>query len=279
MRVRRGLIVGFVLGATLALPLEASADGGAYFEMDRTHYVVGGPASGIGYVSIPMPHQDLLERGPFYVYVVPGRSWIQEGRPLPSGAIRVGTATIERESGTTFAIGMSFTVPQVPGDYYNIQMCNDPCTVAGFQEPLSAYVSIVQTEREAELLNELDQMSRKFWGMRHQAKKAEKLNEELTTSYDLSRGSVVELSAEISRLERELEAARAGGAAPATSPDVGSDRPLVEAWALVALGLAVLVAFTAIGLALVFSRRAQPSIVVPDTIAELEEEQAPLERV
>jgi len=50
----------------------------------------------------------------------------------------------------------------------------------------------------------------------------------------------------------------------------------VEAWALFGIVSAFIAAALAIGLALVFSRRSAPRIVVPDTIAELEEEGEPV---
>jgi hypothetical protein len=286
MRVRRGLIVGFVLGAILAVPLDASADGGAFIDFQGgsgsgrwgSHFLPGDSATGGAFVSVPKNAQDLLDRGPFYGYLVGGKGWIQPGRPLPEGTLRLGTVDIRHDSGTVFELTLPFTVPDVTGDYYNVQICNDPCTVAGFRETLSGQISIVQTEREAELLNSEAKLWGQTYSLRRQVKKAGKELEALQNVSDLRRDSVLELSAEVSRLERELEAARAASQ-PAAVPAVDSDRPLVEAWALVAFGLAVLVAFTAIGLALVFSRRGQTAIVVPDTIAELDEDQASLERV
>ena len=271
MRVRRWLVVGIVIGATLALPLDAAADGGAYIELDRTHYLPGETAVGIGYAAIPEARQDLLERGPFYVYVVPNREWIQEGRPLPDGVIRVGTATIEHDSGTTFEIRVTFTVPDVPGDYYNVQICNDPCTIAGFREPLSAWMSIVQTPREAQLLNERDELERRNWTLRRQLRKANGVNEELTAGFALSRDSLIKASAEVGRLERELEAALARGEASAAAAVEGAGRPLADAWALFGLGIALIVALGSIGVAIAFARRHLPGLVVPDTLEELEE--------
>jgi hypothetical protein len=270
--MRRWLVVGTVIGATLALPLDAAADGGAYIELDRTHYLPGETAVGIGYAAIPEARQDLFERGPFYVYVVPNREWIQEGRPLPDGVIRVGTATIERDSGTTFRIGVSFTVPYVTGDYYNLQLCNDPCTIAGFREPLSAWMSIVQTPREAQLLNEQDELQRKNWSLRRQVRKANGANEELAASLEIGRDSLSELSAEVSRLERELETALAHSDASAAATAEGDGRPLADAWVLFGLGVALILGFASIGLAIVFGQRRLPEfVVVPDTIEELEE--------
>jgi hypothetical protein len=271
MRTLRAATVATLTGVLLLAPSSAGADGGAYIDLDRTHYLPGETAIGIGYVSIPESKQDLLERGPFYVYVVPEPAWIREGRPLPEHVIRVGTASIERDAGTAFEVRTTFTVPDVPGDYYTVQLCNDPCTISGFREPLTALISIVRTEREAELLNRVDQLERDVWGAQRKARKAQKLNTELQEELGASREHALELSAEVSRLEREV-----AGAPPAPAATTVEDRPLVDAWALFGLGVAVIVAVLAFGLALVLARRpVVPRLVVPDTIEELEREEEP----
>jgi hypothetical protein len=283
MRARRWIVVGFVLGACLALPLEAGADGGAYIEFrggsgsgaGGTHFLPGDVATGTGYVFVPERWQDLLDRGPFYVYVVT-QGFIREGRPLPQGAMRVGTATIEHDSRTSFLIRMSFEVPDVPGDYYNVQICNDPCTISGFREPLTGSMSIVQTTREAQLLNEQQKLWGRNWSLQRQLRKANKANEELTAGLGQSNRSNIELTAEIGRLSSALDdATNAARVAGASSND---GRPLVEAWALLAIVVALLVALVSVALGLIFSRRHAARIVVPDTIAELDEETPELVR-
>lgn len=258
MRARRSTVVGFVAAVFLLVPHEAAADGGAYLDFGGTHYLPGETATGIGYVWIPRDKQHLVDRGPFSVYVVPPGAWIEGGNPIPEGAIRVGIATIEREQGKTFEVRASFTVPDVVGDYYNVQICNSPCTIAGFSEPLSAQISIVQTEREAELLNEYQSLYGKNWSLRREANKAEKASGELEAQLTGSRETVAELSAEVARLEDELAAANAPPAvAPgaAIASPVVEDRPLVDAWALIAIAGAAIVALVAIALAVVFGRR------------------------
>lgn len=273
MRARRSIVVVLVLGALLAWPVQATADGGAYIEFDETHYLPGDPASGTGYVAIPESRQGLLEHGPFSVYVVPPNAWIQAGEPLPDGAIRVGTATIEPERGTAFEIRVTFTVPQVPGDYYNVQICNEPCTITGFREPLSGSISIVGTEREAQLLNEQQELYGQYWSVRHQLRKARRAIEELGGNTPGGE-RVAQLNAEVDRLRRQLEEATAPPIetnAPVLVVPASSDRPLIDAWALVTIAIALLIALTSVALGVVFSRRHVAKLVVPDTIAELDE--------
>jgi hypothetical protein len=160
-------------------------------------------------------------------------------------------------------------VPDVGGGYYNVQVCNDPCTVSGFREPLSAYISIVGTAREGELLNENDRLYRIAASARREARHAVNENEELTLSLEQSRSDVLELSAEVSRLERELAASRTV-APPSSTTTTEAGRPLVEAWALFGIAIAVVLALAAFAVAIVLARRPAPRIVIPDTIAELD---------
>ncbi len=285
MRAWRGLAVGLTLGALLAVPAGAAADGGAYIDFSGgtgsgqggTHFLPGDPVSGLAYVSVPRAHQSLLDRGPFYVYLVPGRGWIQEGKPLPPGTTRLGTATISHDSGAVFAIETDFTVPGLPGAYYTIQICNEPCTISGFRETLSGQISIVQTEREAELLNAEAKLHAKNWSLQRKLRKAGKEIEELSAGLEQSQASAPDATTGEAPVR---EPSPSGGAAAGRASTDAAGRPIVDGWALVTLGLAFLVALTAVTLALVFTRRHAPRIVVPDTIEglELEPQLAPAER-
>ena len=118
MRAVRGLAMAAVVVAALIPATWADADGGAYVELQRTHYLPGQTAVGETYISVPRSDQDQLDRGPFYAYVVPKGSSVSEGKPIPDGVIRVGTFSVERSEGTSFELRISFTVPDVPGDEY-----------------------------------------------------------------------------------------------------------------------------------------------------------------
>ena len=173
MRRRRWIGAATIVGMTLAGPTVASADGGAYLVLERTHYLPGQTARAEGYVSVPATKQDLFDRGPFYLYVVPKRSSVVEGRPIPDGAVRVAAISIKEERGTSFELHASFAVPDLAGDSYGISVCNDPCTIAGFREPLTGEISIVATAREGELLTELYREQNRTWMLRRQVRKAE----------------------------------------------------------------------------------------------------------
>jgi len=269
MRSFRAIAVGLVFGVVLAIPLEAGADGGAYLQFDDTHYQPGDPVTGGGWIYVPEDKQFLLDRGPFYAWLVPGGPAIQEGRPLPEGVIRLSEVEFEPYRKTEFELHVAFTMPDVEGAYYTVAICNDPCTISGFREPLNGPISVVHTAREGELLNEVARQQSGVYNLKWKLGKTEKAAKELGETLDASRDHALALSAEISRLERELEVANSRPAlAPATVID---DRPLVEAWALFGLGIALIVGLLTLALALAFSRRSAPRVIVPDTIAELDE--------
>ena len=257
MRSLRWLTVATMVAALLAMPGVASADGGSYIDLDRTHYLAGETAVGIAYVSVPERNQDLFERGPFYAFVVTKGATIREDRPIPDGVIRVGTFSIEREKGRSwFELRVSFAVPDLSGAFYSIAFCNDPCTISGFREPLTGVISIVQTVREGQLLTEQSRLDGRIFGLRHQLRKAERAGEDLQAQLDASEAERWRLSSELSRLEDELANA-------AASPE---PRSPIDVW----VGLVLVIALLGVAGALAIWRRKPAKIVVPDTIEELE---------
>lgn len=203
-----GLVLPFAWVLTLS-PVEASADGGAYIDLDRTHFLVGSTGHAETYVSVPVRKQDLFDRGPFYLFVTPLRTPVTEGEPLPDGAVRLAAMTVERDRGSAFELSASFTVPDLPGDFYALGVCNDPCTISGFREALTGEISIVQTAREAELLNERQHLSGQIYGLKRQIRRLERANDVLSSRLHGSGLRESTLSAEVSRLQAALVDSRA----------------------------------------------------------------------
>ncbi|HET7869166.1 MAG TPA: hypothetical protein VFM85_02470 [Actinomycetota bacterium] len=251
MRGFRWLTVATMVGALLAMPVGAGADGGSYIVLDRTHYLPGGTAVGIAYVSVPERKQVLFERGPFYAFLVRKGDTILENNPIPESVIRVGTFSIEHEKGKSFELRVSFTVPDLPGAFYSIAFCDDPCTISGFREPLTGLISIVQTQREGQLLTEQSRLDSRIFGLRDQLRKAERAGEELQAQLDASEVERERLSKELGRLEDERTASIASS----------ETRPLIDKW--IAAGLLGLLSLAG---ALAIWRRRPAKIVVPDTI-------------
>jgi hypothetical protein len=256
MRTGRWIGAAVLVGATLGWPSVAWADGGAYLDLDRTHYLPGQTAHAEGYVSVPRAKQHLFERGPFYVFVVPPRTVVREGRPIPTNAVRVGTVSIERERGTTFELRSSFVVPELRGDPYWLYVCNDPCTISGFREPLTGTISIVATAREGKLLTEVSRLNGRMSSLRRQVRKAERADEELRVQLGLAEVARSELAIRV----RELEAAGVARATPS------GRRPLVSTWVALTLAGALL----ASALALVARRRRRLGPAVPDPVVAAE---------
>jgi hypothetical protein len=266
MRAVRGLAMAAVVVAALIPATWADADGGAYVDLQRTHYLPGQTAVGETYISVPRTDQDQLDRGPFYAYVVPKGSSVSEGKPIPDGVIRVGTFSVERSEGKSFELRISFTVPDVPGDEYSLALCNDPCTVAGFREPISGFLSVVHTAREGALLTEQSRLDGQIYGLRRDLRRAERETTDLQSRLDAADAERSRLTGDIVELRSALAAANARR----TSPD--ASRPIIDAWPAVLLALLMFVA------AIVIRRRTVAPIVVPDTIEELVPEADVVER-
>ena len=268
MRTLRSLAVATAAMSVITIPAGALADGGAYVEFDRTHHLAGSTATGRAFVSVPHAKQHVFEQGPFYVFVLPPRVWIQEGRPIPDEALRVGTVAIEHTRGAEFELRMSFSVPDLPGSYYTVAVCNDPCTIAGFREPLTGDISIIATPREGELLTKNSRLWSKAWSLRRQIRKVERANEELVDRLDHGTDQLLGYSDRIEELERQLTTRTGTAAARASASD---DRPIIDAWAFVAILGAVILALTSIALAIIFAHRAR-RLDLPEADARIDEE-------
>ncbi len=255
----RALVLTTVTVVALTAP-RASANGGAYIEFAGTHHLPGEQVTGTVYVSIPAGKTELLDRGPFYAYVLPPGTAIDPGRGLPAGAIRVGTFTIEQGKDQT-ELKVTFTVPQTEGDYYSFGLCNDPCTLNGFGEPVSGVLSVVATEREAALLGDVSTLHSQLAGLKRELRKGEKGAEEelasLSGALDESEAARQALTDHVSSLEQQVAAAD-------TAREEAAGRPLVHPWAAAAVAIAL------IALALVFAgrRRGRDSRGSDDVVPE-----------
>ena len=238
MRARTAIVVVTALMAIGLTPSVASANGGAYIEFKGTHHLPGEQVTGEVYVSIPQNRLDLLDRGPFYAYLLSGNDFIEEGRPIPADAIRVGTFVVEKAA-TEAELTISFTVPDVVGDYYQVRFCNDPCTLTGFGEPISGSISIVATAREAKLLTSNGRLHSQLYDLKRDLRKTEKSAEEqaAVTSGELaeSEASGQALTSRVNTLENDLAAAQAAA-------EEAAGRPLIHPWAAAAIAVALVAA-------------------------------------
>jgi hypothetical protein len=240
---RRFLGATLVASLLVVMPADASANGGSYLEFDRTHYLPGDTGVAIAYVSVPPNKVSLFDRGPFFLFAVPDGT-LREGMPIPAAAIRLGTFTIREEENDSYELRATFTTPRLDSGLYFMGFCNDPCTIAGFREPLVGTISIVATRREGELLTANATLRGKLFGARREARKAERRLEQaqsdLDTQLAFGAGERDRMSARIESLERQLTAARAHIAA-------GAGRSPLDPWVV---GGIVFVALVAAGLAL-----------------------------
>ena len=234
MRARRAIVAAMVATVGLA-PGTASANGGAYIEFEGTHHLPGDQVTGEVYVSIPQGERDLLDRGPFYAYLLPGNAFIEEGRPIPPGAIRVGTFTVEAD-GMQTELRVSFTVPDVPGDYYQVGLCNDPCTVAGFGETVSGSVSIIATAREGKLLSQNGKLHARAAGLERDLRKAQKAAEEHAA---VTSSTLAESEAEGQALHSQVRSLEADLATAQDTAARAEGRIPLDPWAAAAIAVAI----------------------------------------
>jgi hypothetical protein len=239
MRGRRRFLATTVAGALLLVtPTGAAANGGSSLVFDRTHYVPGDAGVATAYVSVARKKVSLFDRGPFYLFAVP-EGMLREGRPIPASAIRLGTFTVEDERGSSFELRAAFTAPQLESASYFMGLCNDPCTIAGFGEPLLGSVSIVATRSEGQLLTQNERLRGKLLGAKHEARRSERRLEwfkgELDTQLAFVASERERTSAEIARLETQLAEARERAATPAA-------RVPFDPWVVGAILLLTLVA-------------------------------------
>jgi len=207
--------------SVLVAPIGAEANGGAYLEFDRTYYLAGDAGHAVTYVSLPASKEHLLEEGPFYVFALPPGASLREGRPIPSSAVRLGIVSVTEED-EAYEFTTEFTVPELDPGFYEIGVCNDPCTISGFRESLGGSLSVVETRREAQLLTTNDRLRGELFGARREVRRAERrltaAEGELEAQLTFGSSERSELAAEIERLETQLAAARTRAASSGRTP-------------------------------------------------------------
>jgi hypothetical protein len=209
MRALAALVMAAIV---VGIPSAARADGGAYISLDETYYVVGDTAVATIYVAIPKSKRSLLSQGPFYAYVLNNRDWLVRGQPTPSGATRVGTFASRAEDGS-IEFQAAFTVPALSQGWHHLSFCNEPCTIDGFREPLRGQFSIVQTEREAELLIENGRLHGQLNAVHRDLSKAQKQLEAIGSDLAAARREASSSSDQATELRSELTTTQAEAAA------------------------------------------------------------------
>jgi hypothetical protein len=252
MRPKRTILVLVTAVGVLAWPVEAaSANGGSYLELDRAHYLPGEHGTAVTYVTVPERKESIFDLGPFYLFALSEGMSLREDRPIPSAAVRIGTFAIEEEK-HQYELTADFTVPQLAGDFYSLEVCNDPCTVSGFREALGGSISIVATQREAELLTQQSRLYNRVYRLRSDIRQAERRLEKARTDFELQlangRADRDELTSRIEELERALAASQERAADAARTP--------FEPWVVGAIAALIVGA----GILLLRRRRILPAI-------------------
>ena len=247
MRRLRVLVVLAVTGSVVWGTMPAGADGGAFIEFDRTYYIPGQTAVASAYVLIPQKKQSILDRGPFFAFAVPRGSALQEGQPIPEGAVKLGMMTIHMRKNDT-RLDVTFVMPELPGGNYTVQICNDPCTISGFRDPLTGFFSIVHTARERQLLVEEQNLQGTIWSLKRKVRKADRVSEVAAEQLATMERTRDELAAQLEQVRNELANTQADGARTRWS--------FFDLLAVIATCMALIVA----AVSLVRRRRRAPSV-------------------
>ena len=257
MRRLRVLVLLALAGAVVGGTIPAGADGGAFIEFDKTYYLPGETAVATAYVLIPKKKRSILDRGPFFAFAVPKGAWLQEGHAIPDSAVKLGAFAIHTRKHDT-KLDLTFAMPDLPTGNYTVQVCNDPCSVSGFREPLTGFLSIVQTARERQLLINEQAMQGTIWSLKRKVKRADRVSEAAAQQLASLQRTRDELAAQLEQARNELSA-QAVRARPGRS------------FVALLAGLAGCLALIGVAVALARKRRRSPPVLADLSPLPLEE--------
>jgi hypothetical protein len=220
MRKLRVLVVAGSIGIVLSGAMPARADGGAYVELDKTYYLSGDTAVARTYVLIPKRKIDVLDRGPFYLFALPAGTDLREGRAIPDAAVRLATLVVQERNGS-YELSARFTMPSLAPGNYTAGVCNDPCTISGFREPLSGWFTVVATVREAQLLRKVGTLRSQGFRFERKLRHAAREIRALQESETAARASSAAFTSRITDLEQRLRDATALAESRAGRPTIG----------------------------------------------------------
>jgi hypothetical protein len=155
--------------------------------------------------------------------------------------------TIHKRKNDT-RLDVTFVMPELPGGNYSVEICNDPCTISGFREPLTGFFSIVHTARERQLLVKEQNLQGTIWSLRRKVNKADRVSEVAAQQLATTQRTRDELAVQLERVRNGLANAQADG---------GRTRRLfIDLLAVIAVCMALIVA----AVSLVRKRRRAPPV-------------------
>jgi hypothetical protein len=267
MRARRPLGLATILVLAMLWPTQASAGGYDALHFRRDHYLVGEVAATTDvFLAGELEDAGPLDGRAYYAYLLP-QSATQSGfgmidaPTIPEGSILLGALQVSAPfepkgySGTYARASLTFTVPDVPTGDYAIGFCDDPCE-HGFVGWLAwGSIRIVHTEREGEMLANLDRQQVEEWRLRQDLRRSVRDAEDLAIELGEAKAAL--------RLER-LDATTPSERVVAV-PTAAEDDGAGFAWWQTLLGAAI---GLGAGLWLGRRRRVRDTFVVPDTVPE-----------
>jgi hypothetical protein len=200
-----GRFVAATLAALIPVALMADAplaNGGAFFDFDRTYYVPGEVVSAETTFSTQVKKSGRIDDGPYHAYLLSSDRWIQPPR-IPDDAVPIGriTTTSPRSGAATARI--TFTVPQIQPGPYTLTICNLPCTRATLGDLVGGSFSVASTKEEALRKEITDRMNGRIFQVRQnlaaRIRDAEKAQRDFATQADVRR-----LTDQVTKLEAQL---------------------------------------------------------------------------
>lgn len=210
------------------------------------------------YVTNPHRTDRLEDEGPFYAWLSPGDSYLDD-TDLPADAIRLAPFTIRFDGSNGVPVSARFTVPAVPSGEYEVVVCNDPCTLSGFGEYVQGWITITQTAEEARLMTLARERKWNMQDLRRDVRRLEaelvERQQDLAAARGDARSAALSLRTTdrmIELLESENEALRAASERGATVP----------------VGVVFAIGIVFVGAVMLVRRRRSLPLEIPDTVPD-----------
>lgn len=193
--------VGLIAEGTLA-------NGGAFFDFDRTYYVPGDVVTAQTTFSTQVEKSGRIEDGPYYAFLLSSERWIHAPR-IPDDAVPIGQITTSSPRGGAATARITFTVPQIEPGPYTLAFCNVPCTHATLGDLVGGSFSIASTKDEAlrrEITDRVDgRIAQVRANLAARIRDAEKAQRDLATRMEVQRlaGRLTELEARLVRIQNQ----------------------------------------------------------------------------
>jgi hypothetical protein len=209
MTMRGARVVVATLAALGPVTLIAEgtlANGGAFFDFDRTYYVPGEVVTAQTTFSTQVEKSGRIQDGPYYAFLLSSDRWIQAPR-IPDDAIPIGNITTTSPISGAATARITFTLPQIHPGPYTLTFCNLPCTHATLGDLVGGSLSVAASKEEALRSDISDRLDARLTQVRQnlaaRIRDTEKAQRDLVTRREVQRlaDRLTELEARLVRVQ------------------------------------------------------------------------------